>query len=175
MSVPSGISIRKLDGTYEFNKKESDGDDKMLELQGIGWIMRQAVKHSGVTLNVHTKVDEKGVTHVDIETIASGGYKHWEYRPADGEPREFEEGAYGTIKLRSRFVDVSEVQNEFLSKGFSGEVFNTYSESVGLKGDQWKANQVWGIDNDTKKYTRHIHFQRGPEVLKITKVYDFKA
>lgn len=146
MAVPSGVSVRRLDGKFEFNKKLSDSDDKMLDLQGIGWIMRQAIKHSGVTLNLHTKTDEKGVTHLDIEQVASGGYKNWEYRPMDWEFQEKEDGAYGKIKLRSRFCDVSEISNDFLKKGFSGEVINTYSESVGLKGDQWQADQVWGIE-----------------------------
>ncbi|KAG8629659.1 hypothetical protein KVT40_003524 [Elsinoe batatas] len=179
MAVPAGTSIRQLGtlpGSFEFNKKLSDSDDKMLDLQGIGWIMRQAIKHSGVTLNIHSKTDDKGVFHLDIEQIASGGYKNWEYRPMDWEVQQKEDGAYGQIKLKSRFVDASEIGNGFLKNGFSGEVINTYSESVGLKGDQWQADQVWGIEtvDGGPHYTRHIHFTRGNEVLDIRKVYDFK-
>jgi len=154
MAAPSGTTLRNLSGSYTMNKQQSGDSDAVLKMQGMGWLIRQTVKRSNIVLNVKQYTDETGVVRIDIEQVSAGGFKSFEERKLDWEAREREDSIFGKVRGKTRFVNISEVHDSFLSQGWdqafldesNGEVIHAYVESVGAKGDQWSAEQVWGFE-----------------------------
>jgi hypothetical protein len=55
------------------NKSLSDDSDEILQLQGVGWFMRQAIAFATITLYVKQYKDEGGIEHIDIRQVLTGG------------------------------------------------------------------------------------------------------
>ena len=153
MAAPDSITLHNLSGTYVMNKTLSNDPDKVLTLQGIGWLVRQAVKYSSVTIKVK-EYEEDRVTHIDIDQTTTGGITSHEARTLDGNMREVTDRIFGDVRGYSKFVNITEVQQPFLKEGWdqkslgadNGELIGAYIESVGLDGDQWIAHQIWGFE-----------------------------
>ncbi|KAF2157699.1 hypothetical protein K461DRAFT_289993 [Myriangium duriaei CBS 260.36] len=183
MAVPDSVSLRKLSGTFLMNKDLSDDPEAVLSLQGIGWITRKAIRYSSVQL-VITEAEENGVTKITIVQTTTGGIENTEERLLDWEFREKKDSVFGQVNGRARWVNISEMTDEWFSQfdqksldAAHGEVIHAYTESVGLSGDQWKADQVWAFEtiNGERRHTRRIIMTRGDKVLKIRNVYDWKS
>ncbi|KAI4848546.1 hypothetical protein E4T45_06291, partial [Aureobasidium sp. EXF-8846] len=150
MAVPDSINLRNLSGTYNLNKSLSDSSDAALQMQGIGWLVRQAVKFSNVTLIVKQFVDENGLTHVDNEQITTGNVRNLEERIVDYQWREKNDRIFGKVNGRSRYVKLDEVETEYLKQGWDeqfltqgdNEVIQVFVNSLGKKPN-WSAEQVW--------------------------------
>ncbi|KAI4747205.1 hypothetical protein E4T44_15071, partial [Aureobasidium sp. EXF-8845] len=163
MAVPDSINLRNLSGTYNLNKSLSDSSDAALQMQGIGWLVRQAVKFSNVTLIVKQFVDENGLTHVDNEQITTGNVRNLEERIVDYQWREKNDRIFGKVNGRSRYVKLDEVETEYLKQGWDeqfltqgdNEVIQVFVNSLGKKPN-WSAEQVWGFEivDGQKRHTR---------------------
>ncbi|GAB7354125.1 hypothetical protein MBLNU459_g4688t1 [Dothideomycetes sp. NU459] len=151
-------------------------------MQGVSWLVRQAIKYSTIVLHVEEWVDEAGHTHVDIEQASTGGYKNQEERTMDWVDRETDDKVFGKVKGRSRFVKLGEIGDDFLNSGWDQkflddndkEVIQSYVESVGKKPN-WTADQVWGFEvkDGLRRYTRHVVAKKGKEVHKVKLYYDW--
>ena len=165
------------------NKDLSDDTDAVLQLQGIGWITRKAIKYSAVQLAIK-QTEENGVTYIVIVQTTTGGMENTEERWLDSKPREKKDSVFGLVSGSGRWVNISEKADEWYQKldpksleAANGEVIETYTESVGLSGQQWKADQVWGFEiiNGERRHVRRIIVSRGDKVHKIRTVYDWKS
>ncbi|KAI5210623.1 hypothetical protein E4T39_00170 [Aureobasidium subglaciale] len=191
MAVPDTVNLRNLSGTYNLhgtytednqNKSLSDSSDAALKMQGIGWVVRQAVKYSNITLHVKQFVDENGLEHIDNEQVTTGNIRNTEERVVDYEWHEKDDKVFGKVSGRSRFVKLNEVQNDYLKQGWDeqflaqadNEVFQTIVDSVG-KNPNWTADQVWGFEvvDGQKRHTRRVVVKRGKEEHKLRLVYDW--
>ncbi|KAF2157241.1 hypothetical protein K461DRAFT_317371 [Myriangium duriaei CBS 260.36] len=184
MAVPDSVTLRNLSGTYIMNKELSDDTDSVLQLQGIGWVMRKAIKYSAVQLAITLKDDAQGVTEITIVQTTTGGMENTEERWTDWKEREKKDSVFGLVNGKARWVNISEMKDEWFHKldqksieAAGGEVIQTYTESVGLSGKQWTADQVWGFEiiNGERRHVRRIVITRGDKVQKIRTVYDWKA
>jgi len=84
MAVPQSVTTKDMSGTYTLNKTQSDSSQAVLKMQGIGWVVRQAVQYSTITQIMKQYTDEKGVVHLDQESISTGGIKNTEDREIMG-------------------------------------------------------------------------------------------
>ena len=104
MAVPQRVTTKDMTGTYTLNKTLSDSSQAVLKMQGIGWVVRQAVQYSNITQIMKQYTDEKGVVHVDQEAISTGGIRNVEDREilGPGEWREKENKIWGKVKGMTR-------------------------------------------------------------------------
>jgi len=168
MAVPDSVSLRNLSGTYTMNKTLSGDADPVLKMQGMGWLVRQGVKYSAITLVIKEYTDENGIVHIDIDQTSTGGFKNDEPRQFDWEWHEKDDPIFGKVKGRGKWTNVSELQEPFLKDGWDpkwlqeadGEVLFSEVDSVGAKGEQWHADQVWGFEiiDGGKRYVQSAVF-----------------
>merc|ERR1711964_569484 len=51
MAVPSGMTLRTLNGRFTINRMYSDSVDKMMALQGFPYLVRMAARTASIELN----------------------------------------------------------------------------------------------------------------------------
>lgn len=71
-------------------------------MQGIGWLVRQAVAYSNITVTLKQYTDDAGKVNIDIDQVSSGGLRSKEERVLDWEWREKEDGIFGKLKGQTR-------------------------------------------------------------------------
>ncbi|GKZ38842.1 hypothetical protein AbraIFM66950_011365 [Aspergillus brasiliensis] len=106
MAAPADISLKNLNGEWTMDKALSDPSEPILELQGMGWLMRKALNVATVTLSIKEYPDaaEPTIWHIDIDQTVTGGIKGTtERRISDNKHREHEDHIFGHLKGRSRF------------------------------------------------------------------------
>ena len=102
MAVPTTLTLKDLSGSYTLNKTLSDSLQPMLRMQNIGFIIRQAVQYSSITVTLKQYTDAEGKVHLDQEQVSTGGIRNTEDRVLDGEWSEKENRIWGLVKSRSR-------------------------------------------------------------------------
>ena len=195
MASPESVTLKNLNGKFVMNKKLSDDFEPLLALvrlsfnmspsnthtlqQGIGWVTRKALGLATVTLRVKQYADDKGVVHIDIDQTATGGIKGTtELRQLDWQEGAHEDQIFGKVRGRTRWIKLSEVQDEYLKKGWNKEteeddVIENYIESV---GSGWTAHGVWGFEQlEGKRYhVRHVIIKKKGEAKRAKLVYDYQ-
>lgn len=106
--------------------------------------MRKAIALATVTLAIKQYVDEDGgVTHIDIESTATGGIVTTELRTLDWQVRDHEDRIFGKVEGQTRWVKLADVDDDdFLKIGWDdmeGEHVQSYVKS---KNNGWTADQV---------------------------------
>lgn len=100
--VPDNVNVDDMSGSYTMNKTISDSADKILELQGVSWLVRTAISYSTVTIHLNQYTDDDGVTHLDMETESTGGMTNSEERSMRWEFKEATDKIFGHVRSRSR-------------------------------------------------------------------------
>ncbi|KAK3178900.1 hypothetical protein OEA41_001037 [Lepraria neglecta] len=144
MAAPPEKTLKDLNGKWVMNKSLSDDYDRILEMQGVGWFLRKAISFATVTLTVKQYVDKDGLTHIDIQQVATGGVQGTtENRTLDWTWRDHKDGIFGNVKGKSRWVKLVDVDDDdFLKIGYDdmeGEHVQAYAEN---DENGWTANQV---------------------------------
>lgn len=163
----------------------------MLELQGVPWLKRKIILLATVTLSVKEYVDDKKVTHIDLDRTATGGIQGiTELRILDWSETSHEDHIFGTLKSRNRWVaDLQACESgngrplhSFLTEGWleekvgpngEGWVYNwVVSEERG-----WTADHIWGfiIINGQRYKTRKILVTKGEIDLPLTLAYEWRG
>ena len=179
MAVPSHITVENLSGTYILNRTLSDSSQSVLKMQNVGFLIRQAVAYSTVTVTLKQYSTEDSKRHLDQEQLSTGGIKNFEDRIMDWEPTEKYNWIWGKVNGKSRYTRLSEIEDAFLKEGWEkgcveGEIVEGYAESV---TDGWAARQVWGfaeVEGQRKHVRRILSTKPGHESLRIRSVYDWK-
>ena len=98
MAAPTSVNIKDMTGTYTLNSKQSDSSQATLKMQGVGWLVRQAVQYSTITLHMKQYTDDMGTVHLDQESISTGNVSSVENRELNGEWGERENKIWGKVK-----------------------------------------------------------------------------
>lgn len=98
MACPPTVTIHNMTGTYTLSKQQSDSSQAVLKMQGIGWLVRQAVQYSTITLHMKHYTDDAGLSHLDQESVSTGNVSSVENREMNGEWGEAENKIWGKVK-----------------------------------------------------------------------------
>jgi len=183
MAAPVDVTTLDLNGKFIQNHKLSDSVDRILTLQGVGWVTRAIINNATITLYIKHYKDQEGVEHIDIEQTVTGGFKASpEYRTLDWTWRGSDNNLFGSTLGRSRRLPLADVTDEYLNSGWLPDVsrdgaIEAYAESDKEKNSySWKSDMVWGFEdiNGERRYTRKIRFTV-PDGENITArlVYDY--
>lgn len=187
MAAPADKNTKNLNGKWSMNKSQSDSIEPVLALQGIGWVIRKALGAASITLDVNqydappkppnTATDV--VTHIDIAQAVSGGLTGTqENRCLDDCWREHSDWLFGSVKGRSTWVGVADLDDEFLKKDWEATVGvekPLILSHVESQDSGWVARQVWGFQtvNGERKYVRQLVLVKGDKRVQVRFVYDF--
>ncbi|KAF7784622.1 hypothetical protein Agabi119p4_787 [Agaricus bisporus var. burnettii] len=187
MAVPADFTILDISGKFCMNKQLTNVDDtdKILGLQGVGWLKRKAIRYATITLDIkHYRVDSddgtKKIEKIDIVQTLTGGIPGTtENRTLTWEERENNDDLFGPVIGKSRRVKAEELEDEWLKEGWTEDtyehgVIEAYAKSDTPKSKTtWVGDQTWGIEliDGKRMYARHVNFT-GPKGEKVkTKMY----
>lgn len=106
--------------------------------------MRKAIALATVTLVLKQYVDDKGVTHIDIDSTATGGIKTTELRTLDWQVRDHEDRIFGKVNGQTRWVKLDDVDDDdFLKTGWDDLEGEHVQSFVKSQNNGWTADQVW--------------------------------
>lgn len=181
MAAPITRTTLDLSGRFVMNKTQSDSTEQILIAQGVGWLTRKAILYGTLTLDIRHYKDDTGVEHIDIDQTLTGGIPgSQEIRILDWVGRDREDRIFGAVIGKSRRIQLSEINDEFLAKGWEADVhehgaIESYVESDTKKsGRTWIADQVWGfqIIEGERKYVRLVKFTGNDGDINVRLVYD---
>jgi len=183
MAAPENVTTLDLSGKFIQNHSLSDDIDKILTLQGVGWVTRTIIHNATITLHIKHYRDGEGTEHIDIEQTLTGGITASpELRTLDWTLRKSDHSLFGSIIGESRRIPVADVTDGFLKSGWLPDVsrddaIQAYAEADKEKNSySWKSDMVWGFEdiNGERRHTRRIRFT-GPDSENITArlVYDY--
>ncbi|KAI5799000.1 hypothetical protein EDC01DRAFT_650024 [Geopyxis carbonaria] len=180
MAAPADMKTTNLSGKFYMNKTLSDPTDDILTLQGLSWFTRKAIGLATITLYVKHYTSTDSIEHIDIDQTLTGGIKGTtESRVLDWAAREHSDHIFGRVNGRSRRIQLSEIDDEFLKTGWMSDMAEQglVESDVTSEDNDWAARQIWGFEeiDGEKKYVRHLvlkTMKRGDE-LKKKLVYDY--
>jgi hypothetical protein len=118
----------------------------MLELQGVGWLMRKAIQMATISLSVKHYKDDTGVEHIDIDQTLSGGIAGTtERRILDWVYREHEDHIFGALLGKSRRSKWEDITEPFLRKGWLPDTKENGVIEGYVESDTPKSNRVWAV------------------------------
>ncbi|KAK4961436.1 hypothetical protein LTR10_001926 [Elasticomyces elasticus] len=164
-------TLHDLSGKWSMNRIKSSDVSPVLEIQGFNALIRKAVSYAPVNLKVTQHGDDE--IHIDQTTTASIPAVKEDWYPKDHEWRETKDSFLGRVKSRSRWAKVSELEQGFLTEGLGGEDEVIESEVEALEGTEWKAVQVWLME-DGRFVRRVVTTGKGGEKAETRLVYDFE-
>lgn len=144
------------------NHKLSDSTDKILALQGVGWLTRKIINSATITLYIKHYKDESGVQHIDIVQTISGGISvSPENRVLDWTLRKSEHSLFGATINRARRVALADVIDEYLNSGWLSEVSRDGAIEAYAEADKEKSSYSWISDMVSelgrfKSWTSHV-------------------
>ncbi|KAJ6604510.1 hypothetical protein DFH09DRAFT_1122931 [Mycena vulgaris] len=171
MAVPADFTILNISGKFTMNKAMSGDTDEILRLQGVSWFKRKVISLGTVTLFIKHYKDEDGHERVDIDQTITGGIPGTrEERLLTWTERSNEDHLFGAVIGKSRRVQASELEDEFLKKDWTADTLEhgliesyVYSDTP-KSGTTWIGDQTWGMEviNGDRRYARHVKFT-GPK------------
>ncbi|KAK3939705.1 hypothetical protein QBC46DRAFT_290089 [Diplogelasinospora grovesii] len=185
MAAPPNKTIKDLGGKWQMNKSQSTPIDPGLALQGIGWVTRKAITMATVTLDIKMfeaapspPADPAGpaCTHVEIAQTITGGMKgSTEKRCLDYTFREHSDWLFGRVRGQSKWISGSEIQDDFLAKGWLEDEETHILSYVESLDNGWTATQIWGFQmvEGIRKHCRQIVISKGDEAVEMRLVYDY--
>jgi len=184
MAAPESATLENLNGTWIMNKTLSDDPDAILQLQGVGWIIRKAISLLTITLIVKEYRDADGKYHIDIEQPGAAGIKGTsEHRTVNGGWSEHEDHIFGAVKGLTTWQKLSELKDDdedeaFLKKGWAEDIVKS-DEVIKARADSikngWASTQIWGFEviNGDRRYVRHVVVKKGDKTIRSKLIYDY--
>ena len=128
-------------------------------------------------MNITHYTDADSKYHIDVASIVTGGIKTTtEKRVLDWTYRDHQDNIFGSVRGRSRFTKLSELDDDEWIKSdwddAGGEFLQTFVEN---KENGWTAHQVWGFArvNEERRYVRRIIVRKGEENAMARIVYNY--
>jgi len=129
----------------------SDDVDKILALQGIGWLSRKIIKRATITLYIKHYKDDEGAEHIDIEQTVTGGLTGPpEYRTLNWTSHKMDHSLFGAIIAKSRRIPVAEITDEYLNSGWLPDVSREGAIQSYAEADEEKNPRRWISDMVSK-------------------------
>merc|ERR1712169_132908 len=107
MAVPSGMTLRTLNGRFTINRMYSDSVDKMMALQGFPYLVRMAARTASIELNftsiaIPEPETPNRASKIRIATSVSAagmslGKQKVDERNIDGVPWEENDGSWAQL------------------------------------------------------------------------------
>ncbi|KAI9375913.1 hypothetical protein BJX61DRAFT_539368 [Aspergillus egyptiacus] len=106
MEIPADVTIKTLQGSWTLDKTIADDADRILTLQGVGWLTRKAISAATMTLHfTSTQSPDTPTTHLKMRQTLTGGIPgSTEDRIMDWAERERSNHIYGEVLSRSRLI-----------------------------------------------------------------------
>ncbi|KAK7540543.1 uncharacterized protein J3D65DRAFT_238961 [Phyllosticta citribraziliensis] len=175
MAAPPEKTLRNLNGAWVMNKTLSGDSDAVMQLQGIGWLIRKTVSFATVTLHVKQYADAtSNAVHIDIDqSLSPGNIKGTsEKRTLNWDVSGHVDHVFGSLRGRSRWTTLARVGDEYaVGPDAGGEGVakereldvqfmrdGDWDDSVTQHGDEvveswvesvdkgWMAWQIWGFE-----------------------------
>jgi hypothetical protein len=128
------------------NKTLSDSTDRILELQGVGWLTRKAINLSSLTLDIKHYKDDNGVEHIDIEPTLTGGIAaSKEPRTLDWTFRERDDKIFGAVLAKSRRTKVEDIDEPYLQQNWSPDTIEHHAIEAFAESDTSKTGREWTV------------------------------
>jgi hypothetical protein len=186
MAAPATKTLVDLNGTWTMSKTLSDDPQPILELQGIGWVIRKAISLITVTLIVKEYRDADGKFHIDIEQPGTAGIKGTsELRTVNGGWNEHEDHIFGHVKGITTWQKLSELKDDdedeaFLKKGWAADIIETDEVIKAVANsvkNGWSSTQIWGFEvvEGERRYVRHVVVKKDDKTIRARLVYDYKG
>lgn len=147
--------------------------------------MRKGVALASITLELKQydtqpappSTETGHVTHIDINQTASGLSSTQEKRCLDNECRDHEDWLFGIVKVRTRWVSLEEIDDEFLKKDWlvEGDGKSLILSCAESQGNGWTATEMWGfqIVNGQRRYCARVLVVNGKKRATVRFVYDY--
>ena len=138
--MASKKTLKDLSGKWRMNKDLSTDPSPVLELQGVGALVRKAASHAPISLDVRQK-EESGTTQIFIDqsTAASIPAINEEWI-LDWQDREQKDAILGKVKSKSRWRKKGEISQGWLTEGLEED--EVVEALVVSQESDWKAEQV---------------------------------
>lgn len=180
MAAPSSVTLQNLSGKWTLNKASSDDFAAVLALQGVNALIRKAASAA----SVHLTVKQPDTQHISMAQSVTAGKipGTTEEYVLDWAWRENEDGFFGKVKGRSRWVNVEEgMQEDVLGEGegnvwVEGDSEGSLIEAEGKKEGEWEARHLWGFEvvDGERKHTRRVWVRKKEgEEIRVRMVYDW--
>ncbi|ETN39123.1 uncharacterized protein HMPREF1541_05346 [Cyphellophora europaea CBS 101466] len=183
MAAPSHITLQSLSGTYKLNKRLSDDFAQVLALQGVSALVRTAASAASIHLSI-TQPDQQ---HIRMAQSVTAGHipGTTEEYVLDWNWREGQDGFFGRVEGRSRWIGVGEVGGtgvlaggEGLKEGpwLRGDSEGRVIQAEGRKEGEWEARHLWGFEEvgGERRHTRRVYVRNAQgEEWRGVMVYDW--
>ncbi|KAJ5898973.1 hypothetical protein N7495_003717 [Penicillium taxi] len=107
MAAPADITIKNLNGQWVMDTTQSNPFDPILDLQGVGWLLRKALAYATITLQIreYTDTEDSTIYHIDIQQVVTGGINgNKEERKMNWAVREHKDNIFGEVAGCSRLI-----------------------------------------------------------------------
>lgn len=104
MAAPESVTIDDLTGVYNLDKTLGDDSSNMLKMQGVGFIIRQAIAYSAVEITLKQTKDAEGITHLDSMQVSTGNQKNDEHWTMNNIETEVDNRIWGKVKGTAKYV-----------------------------------------------------------------------
>ncbi|KAJ7642236.1 hypothetical protein FB45DRAFT_902078 [Roridomyces roridus] len=175
-------TVTSLDfsGKFALNKKLCGDINKVLVVQGIGFITRKAISVGRITTIIKHYKDAAGVEQLEIDSAIVGGITvSKEHRIVDGQARPSEDLLFGPIVTTARRAQPADLTIPFLKDGWTAETLQNGVIHVEIASglankNNWTMNQTWGMQeiNGERRYVVHLKITSPSEDHEIMVVYD---
>lgn len=180
MASPSQVTLQNLSGKWTLNKSSSDNFATVLALQGVNVLIRKAAS----TASVHLTVTQPDTQHINMAQSVTAGKipGTTEEYVLDWAWRENEDGFFGKVQGRSRWVGIEEGVKEGVLKEREGAVWlegdseGSLIEAEGKKDGEWEARHLWGFEvvDGERRHTRRVWVRnKEGEEIRVRMVYDW--
>ncbi|QPH00313.1 hypothetical protein C2857_003740 [Epichloe festucae Fl1] len=184
MAAPPEKTLKNLNGRWTVDSQLSESVDPALVIQGIGYVIRTAISYATITITVNQyeappkppNESTETFTHIDINQSASGLTSTQENRCVDDTEREHSDWLFGTVKGRTKWVSLDEVEDTYLKNGWEVEGDGKFILGhVENQDSGWTADQLWGfqIVNGERRYCRNTVVAKGDQRAEFRLVYSY--
>jgi hypothetical protein len=180
MAAPPNVTLQSLSGKYTLNKSCSDDFSKVLALQGVNLLVREAA----TAASVHLSISQPSLNEIKMAQSVTAGKipGTTEVYTLDWEWRSNEDSFFGTVDGRSRWVNVEEGRKSGIVEQGEGDWIEGDSEEKLIQAEgkkpngEWEAAHLWGFEivNGERRHTRRVLVKNNKdEKLKVRMVYDY--
>lgn len=156
----------------------------MLEMQGVGFIMRKAIGVATVTIHLKHYKGDDGLWRIDAQNNGSGAKGNSEARVLDWKQRPHTDNIFGSVLGQTHFVTADKIKNDaFLKEGWlegpeeaKGPNGESHIESHVINEERgWEVWQVWGFQlvNGERRHVRKVVCEKAGKRVQVKLVYDF--
>ncbi|KAJ6264632.1 hypothetical protein Dda_0781 [Drechslerella dactyloides] len=175
MAAPADKTAADMTGSYVMNRTLSGDTDKILSLQGVGWLLRKSLGLATVTINLTHKASDDVI---NIHSVAAGVISTNEDLHLDGKAYErTKDKVWGNFQVTAQKKQLSEIDDEQLREGWAGdEVIEVVADN---KESKWTALQIWGFTDyevngkKERRYFRRVRLTHSKGVTYSHMVYDY--